>query len=1180
MSGVRPPKCQLPEPSDLASASSEESASAAAPKGDPLSSDRLAESPILLMVFFHKAFRGELVHLRRLAEDSRPGASLKLRERFGFLKLAYEYHCAVEDKVIFLALDSRVDNIAYTYSLEHKSTDDLFESFFRIVDASLMKGKDNDPKSCSFQEIRFSVGTIQASICKHMQKEEKQVFPLIMKQFSREEQASLVWQFLCSVPIMLLEDMLPWMISFLSPKECSHVILSIKDVVPKEEPLQELVTSWLRKKNQSTSVGRILSVETDQSLLTCFPVWHSALRKDLEATLEELHHLRSSMSLSKLESVIIHLRFLADILVFYSNALDQLFYPVLTEISGGYQLPPIIDQLTYRSQIRNMQRFLHCDDEILDGPGSVQVCELCKELESWIRVVAKFFAFHENEVFDRIIKNCSHETQQQLLYSSIRTLPLGLLRCFVTWLSMHLTADESKSILQVMTQEGYLEDKSFAALLHEWFRVAFTGKMSLDRFRRVLQGIFKEKFYFVSEQVEEATSGRLYRKKEVLPRCYLDLEKSNMAYSSDINLYIFFPIKVKTSHEEPPLLDENSDSSALDGEMPIGIVYYFHKALKKDLDRLVIGAFRLAEDPGLLEDFREQFRLVRLLYQVHSNAEDKIAFPALEAKSKGGNIIHSYTIDHEFEDEHFDSISTILDKMSQIGVHWTVHHEELGIKLQDMCRSMQRVFTDHIHHEEIEIWSLFRDSFSVEEQEKIAGSMLGRTGAEVLQDMIPWLMESLTREEHQSMMRLWKRVTRNTMFSEWLKEWWEPEDNNLDNKMESPSEHNVLPSTSFNKMADPLEIISAYLSKDILKEHDRDMRTIWQESHTGDNIEQPQTPNADDEENHSKKGEKESDRRMDPRPANEENLSKTSQEELEAAIRRVSRDPSLDSQKKSYIIQNLLMSRWIISNQKQPDTVSTEVGEIPGSIPSYRDPEKLIYGCKHYKRNCKLLASCCNKLFTCRHCHDELMDHTLDRKSITKMMCMECLVIQPVGPTCATASCNNLSMGRYYCRICKIYDNVREIYHCPYCNLCRLGKGLGIDYFHCMNCNACMAWSLSSHICREKCFEDNCPICHEYLFTSSNPVKGLPCGHLMHSKCFQDYTCSHYTCPICSKSLGDMQVYFQMLDTLLAEEKMPEEYLGQIQVILCNDCEKRGSAPFHWLYHKCPYCRSYNTRLL
>jgi len=83
----------------------------------------------------------------------------------------------------------------------------------------------------------------------------------------------------------------------------------------------------------------------------------------------------------------------------------------------------------------------------------------------------------------------------------------------------------------------------------------------------------------------------------------------------------------------------------------------------------------------------------------------------------------------------------------------------------------------------------------------------------------------------------------------------------------------------------------------------------------------------------------------------------------------------------------------------------------------------------------------------------------------------------------------------------------REIYHCPYCNLCRVGKGLGVDYFHCMNCNACMSRSLMIHTCREKSLEENCPICHEYIFTSCSPVKALPCGHAMHSTCFKVLTC-------------------------------------------------------------------------
>ncbi|PNX96066.1 zinc finger protein [Trifolium pratense] len=196
------------------------------------------------------------------------------------------------------------------------------------------------------------------------------------------------------------------------------------------------------------------------------------------------------------------------------------------------------------------------------------------------------------------------------------------------------------------------------------------------------------------------------------------------------------------------------------------------------------------------------------------------------------------------------------------------------------------------------------------------------------------------------------------------------------------------------------------------------------------------------------------------------------------------------------------------------------------------------------------------------------------------MMCMACMTIQPVGPICTTPSCNGLSMAKYYCNICKFFDDERNVYHCPFCNICRVGQGLGIDYFHCMKCNCCVGIKSVSHKCLEKGLEMNCPICCDDLFTSSATVRALACGHYMHSSCFQAYTCSHYTCPICSKSLGDMAVYFGMLDALLAAEQLPEEYRDRSQDILCHDCDRKGTSHFHWLYHKCGFCGSYNTRVI
>uniref|UniRef100_A0A453D9F2 CTCHY-type domain-containing protein n=2 Tax=Aegilops tauschii subsp. strangulata TaxID=200361 RepID=A0A453D9F2_AEGTS len=62
-----------------------------------------------------------------------------------------------------------------------------------------------------------------------------------------------------------------------------------------------------------------------------------------------------------------------------------------------------------------------------------------------------------------------------------------------------------------------------------------------------------------------------------------------------------------------------------------------------------------------------------------------------------------------------------------------------------------------------------------------------------------------------------------------------------------------------------------------------------------------------------------------------------------------------------------------------------------------------------------------------------------------------------------------------------------------------------LDFFHCMKCNCRLGMRLSEHKCREKGLETNCPICGDLLFTSSAAVRALPCGHFMHSACFQLY---------------------------------------------------------------------------
>ncbi|KAI8907637.1 zinc-ribbon-domain-containing protein [Powellomyces hirtus] len=249
---------------------------------------------------------------------------------------------------------------------------------------------------------------------------------------------------------------------------------------------------------------------------------------------------------------------------------------------------------------------------------------------------------------------------------------------------------------------------------------------------------------------------------------------------------------------------------------------------------------------------------------------------------------------------------------------------------------------------------------------------------------------------------------------------------------------------------------------------------------------------------------------------------------------------------------------------------------------TYHDKANGILGCRHYQRSAKLQAHCCGKWDTCRFCHDEVSDHNIVRNLITTMMCMYCATVQPAGQDCINEACGR-RVAKYYCKECKLWDSDprKNIYHCHDCGICRIGKGLGIDYFHCKKCNVCMAISLKGrHKCIERNLESDCPICGEYMFTSTTTVIFMPCGHCIHYKCHQEYIQTSYQCPTCLKSLADMTDYFRRIDQALAQQQMPQEYSDLYNQIYCNDCEKKCHAKFHFMYHKCVKCKGYNTKVL
>ncbi len=115
---------------------------------------------------------------------------------------------------------------------------------------------------------------------------------------------------------------------------------------------------------------------------------------------------------------------------------------------------------------------------------------------------------------------------------------------------------------------------------------------------------------------------------------------------------------------------------------------------------------------------------------------------------------------------------------------------------------------------------------------------------------------------------------------------------------------------------------------------------------------------------------------------------------------------------------------------------------------SESDEESRALGCAHYKRNIKLQCSACHRWYTCRFCHDAVEDHMLNRRETKNMLCMLCGCAQAASEACIM--CGERGAW-YYCDVCKLWDDDpnKSIYHCNDCGICRVGQGLGKDFFHC-----------------------------------------------------------------------------------------------------------------------------------
>ncbi|XP_057950533.1 zinc finger protein BRUTUS isoform X2 [Malania oleifera] len=980
------------------------------------------KSPILIFLLFHKAIRSELDALHRSALAFATGQRTDIQplvQRYHFLRSIYQHHSNAEDEVIFPALDIRVKNVAQTYSLEHKSESDLFDHLFVLLNPSL-QSDENYPR-----ELASCTGALQISVSQHMSKEEEQVFPLLIEKFSFEEQASFVWQFFCSVPVNMMTEFIPWLSSSISPEEYQDMMKCLCKIAPEEKLLQQVVFSWIggRKSanpaqshknhplqccNDSGVSASTRQMEKEKCACESFktgkrkymefsdvchvsggqPIdeilyWHKAIARELNEIVMEARKIKLSQDFTILSGFTERLQFIAEVCIFHSIAEDKVIFPAVDgEFSFHQEHAEEETQFNkFRCLVESIQNAGAASSSYADFNES-----LCSHADQIMETIQRHFHNEEAQVLPLARKHFSHKRQRELLYQSLCIMPLKLIERVLPWLVGSLAEDEARNFVKNMHMAAPALDTALVTLFSGWvckgrnqgvcLSSSAIGCCQVKRFTEIEDDLVRPICAGVStlSTDEKLKSDETDDNKSLTQRSVPESCKSNLASDSPetvkahnlscndqsccvpglgvnsnslglSSLSAAKSLRISSFSSSAPSLNSSlfiwetdySSSNIGSASRPIDTIFKFHKAIRKDLEYLDIESGKLSDcSEASLCQFIGRFRLLWGFYRAHSNAEDEIVFPALESKEALHNVSHSYTLDHKQEEKLFENISSVLSELSHfheglkrddmvedstggnselsVSIGGCMKkYSELATKLQGMCKSIRVLLDQHIFREELELWPLFGRHFSMEEQDKILGRIIGTTGAEVLQSMLPWVTSALTEDEQNRLIDTWKHATKNTMFNEWLNECWKG--TSVSFKTETSESSIFLKDNDFQESLDP---------------DDQMFRPGWKD------------------------------------------IFRMNQNELELEIRKVYQDSTLDPRRKAYLVQNLMTSRWIAAQQKLPRAAGeTSNVDLSGCSTSFRDPEKKVFGCEHYKRNCKLRSACCGKLFTCRFCHDK-----------------------------------------------------------------------------------------------------------------------------------------------------------------------------------------------------------------
>lgn len=135
-------------------------------------------------------------------------------------------------------------HLAPPHTTTPRTQEQLFDQLAQLLSRAVQEEGAAGQQVATLRLLACKVEEVHTTLRNHLAKEEEQLLPLLLHHFSQREQAELVAQFFCCIPLATVQPVLAWLERTVPQAEQEALLHQVQEVVS-DRLLQQLLVSWL-----------------------------------------------------------------------------------------------------------------------------------------------------------------------------------------------------------------------------------------------------------------------------------------------------------------------------------------------------------------------------------------------------------------------------------------------------------------------------------------------------------------------------------------------------------------------------------------------------------------------------------------------------------------------------------------------------------------------------------------------------------------------------------------------------------------------------------------------------------------------------------------------------------------------------------------------------------------------